>query len=172
MMLMAFKLPPSGSEAYKSYFNWSEGRKLVWDDFQGKPIANAAEVAMTASSVEFSYTSKGNQLNWEVHAKFYPKLSWSTKKKQTDYILQHEQLHFDITELYARTMRKQLSAEVKSVKDIDKLKKIGDDILKQWHDEQEKYDRETKHSVDAISQYRWNETIQRRLDELADFASK
>jgi hypothetical protein len=171
LTLLAFRLPPAGSEAYMSYFFWNENRKLNWDDFEGKPVANASEVAMTASSVEFSYKTKKNELNWTVNSKFYPKLSWSIKNKQSDYILQHEQLHFDITELYARLMRKRLTEEIKSAKDYQKLNVIGKDVLKKWQTEQNTYDRETRHSVDSVSQKRWNELIQKRLDELKAYSS-
>ncbi len=171
-LVSAFALPPAGDEGYKTFFTWTVNRSLKWADFQGTPIDYASEVAMTASSVEFSYYTKGNQIDWVVTAKYFPKLSWSKKKLQSDYILKHEQLHFDITELYARLFRKRLAENVHSAKDIVKLKVISKDIMKEWANEENDYDRETKHSTDVKQQTAWNLSIQQRLDELKDFASK
>ncbi len=165
-------LPPAGADAYKEFCIWNDNKKLTWTDFKGKPFPNASEAAMTASSVEFSYAAKDNLLEWKVTAKYYPQLSWSYKSKQSDYILQHEQLHFDITELYARLFRKRLSDEVKSVKDIKKINGIGKQILSDWDKEQKDYDRETNHSMNSKIQAEWTANVHERMEALSEFASK
>ena len=165
-------LPPAGAREYESYFTWNENKKLNWNDFQGKSIKNTAEAAMTSSSVEFTYFTKGSQIRWEVKAKYFPKLSWSKKSSHSDYILQHEQLHFDITELYARLFRKRLEENVKTSKDIQMLNSIGKDIVREWQQEQSAYDKETKHSMDEEKQVEWNSNVLERLEELKEFASK
>lgn len=170
--LVSYALPPAGDEGYKVFFTWSSDRKLKWDDFQGTPYANAAEVAMTASSVEFNYHTRGNEIGWTVTAKYFPKLSWSNKQLQSDIILKHEQVHFDITELYARMFRKQLQENVHSTADIPTLKAIGKNIMKQWSQEENRYDQETNHSVNTAQQLKWEKDIQQRLDSLQEFASK
>ncbi len=169
---VAFTLPPYGSSGYEAFFTWKENRKLSWNDFQGKPNNNSSEVAMAASSVEFSYSTKNNQIEWTVTAKYYPRLSWSIKSLESDYILKHEQLHFDITELYTRLFRKQLKEKVHSAKDLAKLKSISNNILKKWTNEENNYDNETNHSVDIQKQRLWQLNIQERLDVLKDYSSK
>ncbi len=161
-----------GSGGYKVFFTWKADRRLIWSDFQAKPVDFASEVAMTASSVEFSYYTKRSQINWSVSAKYFPKLSWSKKELQSDYILKHEQLHFDITELYARLLRKRLKENILSVSDVFKIKSITKNIMKEWEEEENDYDRETKHSTDAQKQQEWNFNLQQRLDALKEFASK
>lgn len=168
----ASALPPKLSEAYKNFFSWNAGRKLQWSDFKGKAVPNANESAMTASSVEFSYATNGRQIMWEVMAKFYPDISWSKQADQSDYILQHEQGHFDITELYARLFRKQLSEQVKTAADVPKMQSIGKLILKDWDKEENRYDQETRHSLDKEKQAEWLKNLQERMDALKDFASK
>jgi hypothetical protein len=171
LLLFSIKAQPATGN-YKEYIGWKDSVKLTWNDFKAAPINNAAEAAMTASSMEFSYKTKNNQLFWNVNVKFFPLLSWSNKSKQSDYILKHEQLHFDITELYARLFRKQLTESVSSIKDIPKLKSINKKILQEWQAEQNKYDRETNHSINEAKQLEWNKNIQLRLDALKAFASK
>lgn len=172
LLISAKQLPPKGDDGYKTFLTWNENRKLTWNDFQGKPMDNTAEVAMTASSVEFYYYTKNNQVGWTVTAKYFPKLSWSKKNLQSDYILKHEQLHFDITELYTRLFRKRLKESVKSIKDMDKIKSISKQIMKEWNNEENDYDRETQHSTDEKKQAEWNLNLQQRLDALKEFASK
>lgn len=168
----AHALPPRGSEEYKTFFTWNENHKLKWSDFQAVPVPNSSESAMTASSVEFSYFTRGNQVSWEVTAKYFPKLSWSKRSDQSDYILQHEQGHFDITELYARMFRKQLAENIRSAKDVPKMSAISREILKDWDKEESAYDKETRHSLDSTRQKEWLTKLQQRLDALKDFASK
>lgn len=168
----AFSLPPRSAPEYKTFYFWNENQKLKWSDFQGKPIPNIAEKAMTASSVEYSYSATGAEFKYEVLCKFFPKLSWKVEDQLNAYMLQHEQTHFDITELYARLMRKRLSEEIKVANDITKISKIGVEITTQWKQEQNKYDSETEHSIDTEKQAEWNESIQKRLDALNSFSSK
>lgn len=171
VFLTAFTLPPRNAPEYKTFYFWNENRKLVWSDFQGKLYPNAPEMAMTASSVEYSYSASGTKFQYEVLSKFFPKLSWKKNTTLNAYMLQHEQTHFDITELYARLMRKRLSEEIKTAKDISKISKIGSEITVQWKQEQTAYDSETEHSIDTVKQAEWNANIQERLVALKQFAS-
>lgn len=171
-LILQAELPPYGSKMYKTFFVWNENRKLNWNDFQGKTIANASEAAMTASSIEFSYAVKGDEITWIVTPKYYPKISWSKKNMQSAYVLKHEQLHFDITELYARLFRQRLVENVKSAKDIEKLKKISKQIIKEWQEEENDYDKETNHSIDEKRQAEWNLNVEERLNNLKEFTSR
>ena len=168
----AFTLPPRNAPEYKTFYLWKADQKLKWSDFQGKSYPEMDEKAMTTSSVEYSYSATGSTFKYEVLCKFFPKLSWKQQDTElNDYMLQHEQTHFDITELYARLMRKRLSEEVKTAKDISKIPAIGQEITLQWQKEQKKYDKETNHSINTDKQIEWNASIQKRLDALKAFAS-
>jgi predicted secreted Zn-dependent protease len=90
---------------------------------------------------------------------FSPKLSWKKSSGLNDYMLQHEQTHFDITELYARILRKRLSEEIKTIKDVKKISSIGREITKQWEIEQNTYDDETDHSINKETQAEWNANV-------------
>lgn len=170
LMLLTAKAQPENGN-FKEFILWNDTVKLSWKDFKAQVVPNASEAAMTASSMEFAYNTKNTQLFWKVKVKFFPNLSWSKKEKQSDYILKHEQLHFNITELYARLLRKQLSENIKSTKDISKLKQINKSILSKWQNEQNQYDKETNHSMNIAKQNEWNISIQQRLDQLKEFAS-
>jgi hypothetical protein len=87
---------------------WSNDRKLRWEDFKGVPDTSHSvlvTVAGTTSVINFEYkTAKSMITSYNIEAIFIKNKSWTiTSDIQT---LEHEQLHFDITELYARKIRK------------------------------------------------------------------
>lgn len=168
---MAFE-PSSKSMVNKPFIAWSAERPLQWSDFKGKPDNNLVEAAQTASSIEFNYETNGKDLlKWTVECKFYPEMSWSKKDKQNAQVLKHEQGHFDITELYARLLRKKFVEEIKTVKDIPKFKSILNGVMTQWNEQQNSYDVETQHSMNTARQQEWNQSVSEGLDALKDYAA-
>lgn len=150
---------------------WNEQRKLNWEDFKAIPNNIGYEAAMTASSIEFGYTAKNNTYTFNIMCKFFPFQSWSIKDKQNDYILQHEQLHFDITELYTRKLIKEIKETIKYKKDVPKLKVIVQKKMNEWNKMQQKYDVETKHSINKEKQTAWNTYVSQQLDSLKEYKS-
>ena len=91
---------------------WNENQKLSWNDFRGKPIPSASFVASTNTGISFqySYSIKNGDVNVEysVDSFFSPEGSWYIPQRVNAHILRHEQAHFDISELHARMLRKNL----------------------------------------------------------------
>ena len=85
---------------------------------------------------------------------------------KTDYILAHEQAHFDITELYARALHKALSEYVFNGKTYQQdISNIYQNIVKEKEAFQEAYDGETDHSRKKRGQIEWLEKIEQLLTE-------
>ena len=65
-------------------------------------------VASTSSGIAYSYreVNGDKRIKINVFCNFYPQKSWQSKNDATDYILKHEQTHFDISELYKRILKK------------------------------------------------------------------
>jgi hypothetical protein len=142
---------------------------LTWNDFKAKPDNVGQEAAMTASAIETNMTHQNYLVNMTIETKFYPYASWSLKNKQNDYILKHEQLHFDITELYSRMLKKELLDNLKYKKDITKYQPIAQKDMKAWDEAQRLYDKETNHSINESAQEKWNEYIAAELEKYADY---
>lgn len=151
---------------------WNENYRLSWDNFKAKADSMSDAVALTASGITFGYSisQSSNRIvdfKTTVEAHFYPEKSWFKKLKADDYILSHEQLHFDITELHSRKFRKDIS----QLRISSRLKKQLDDLhakhLKNLSEMQNKYDYETQHSIDTIKQQQWHLYIQMELEKLA-----
>lgn len=148
---------------------WTAERRLTWADYQGSFLKTEWAAATTASGITYSLNSiigkNESRLEILVTTLFYPDKSWYKPDLCDEVVLSHEQLHFDITELYARKFRKRLE-KVQNGKDIKKrVRSIFVKINKELNAFQNKYDRETNFSRDVDEQFIWNEEIAKVLKE-------
>ena len=149
---------------------WQKNRKLTWDDYQGKRQKRFAAASTVYSMYRnVSKTPSGNIIA-SVKAFFYPKDSWKSNWID-DALLAHEQKHFDIVELYARKLRKQLT-QIKVLNEedaqlkLDSLHKIIDAEMDAFQD---KYDDETNSSMAHDAQISWIKKIDAAIDNLAAY---
>ncbi|MEM8928012.1 MAG: DUF922 domain-containing protein [Bacteroidota bacterium] len=158
-----------GQEIVES-FAWDASRKLAWADFRGPIPPDAVPAATTASGISYEYSANlihhEVKLDFKVTAFFYPNESWYKPEVCDEHILQHEQLHFDISEVFARRMRMKLrntsfTANVKS-----EIRKIYRETLEALEEFQDKYDWETNFSRNPEAQARWNTQIKEALERL------
>jgi hypothetical protein len=150
---------------------WSPSYRLKWEDFHGKPDTLSKYGAISDLKIKYSLSANEDSFNAEVLCFFIKSKSWSLFKK-SDTLLMHEQGHFDITELFARKLRKAISEYKLNYKtvgnDIDNLfltikqERIRMDSL---------YDKETNLSRNGEEQLLWNKKIKAELDKLKKFAS-
>jgi predicted secreted Zn-dependent protease len=77
--------------------------------------------------------------------------------------LSHEQLHFDISELYARRMREMLGRQTFGPNVRAEVRRIFKQLNQELSEFQDRYDRETDFSRDREAQAHWNAAIARRL---------
>lgn len=150
--------------------NWSEGKKLVWDDFKAAPQKNGDVAALTATHLGFSYNVANGKVSYTIECRFEKNSSWVLVKN--DWILKHEQGHFDIAEIFARNLFKAISEYQfnKSTfqKDLDAIyKKIVDEKEKFQDD----YDDETDFSRNKTNQEEWLKKINSILTESKKWSS-
>jgi len=147
---------------------WNKDSLLTWDDFQGKAPANAATAAMTYTTIglnSFDYTSMS--YNVSIKAMFVKNKSWVQIKKATDYLLKHEQLHFDIAELFARKLRKGLTeGKFTSSQLSNQVTAMFKDYNSKLEAYQAKYDKETNHSRITEKQEQWESAVPKELLKL------
>lgn len=167
-----------GNNNDEATMSWNETKKLTWADFQSTPDNNSEAVALTASGITFGYSLKTTSNNRivdfsvSVESHFYPKKSWYLKDRANNYILAHEQLHFDITELYARRFRKELT-KVKVNQNLKKqLRALHKSINKSLNETQKKYDAESNHSINVDIQKQWEVLIHSELKKLDQYKSE
>lgn len=158
---------------YDGMIFWQEGRSINWEDFKAAPNPSSPFDAEANSGVRYtySYTTKGNtaQVNFEVHSFFNAHQSWIKTQKQTDFLLAHEQLHFDISELHARKLKKAFSEYKFSKTPKKEIEKIFNKINKERALMQVKYDEESDHSKNKLEQAKWKAFVKAELSTLSRY---
>jgi len=151
---------------------WSDDLQLTWEDFNGKPTYGTTVAAVTASGISFGFSSKTTETRLVdysafVDAQFYPDKSWYVKGRANNVILDHERLHFDITELHARKFRKRIAQAKFTLNISDEMEHIHTAINSELRQTQQKYDQESNHSQDVAEQKKWQRKIKLELEKLA-----
>ena len=149
---------------------WNENRQLAWDVFQSKDIAISSKAAATTfcgiSYLLNSSTKKFTARQVKIEAFFVPSKSWAHKDHKTDFVLMHEQSHFDIAELFARRFRKLISDKTMDAKT---LQKYYTDTYDDYKDYQQDYETVTNHGRFRDKQYEYTEKINQEIEKLSDF---
>lgn len=148
---------------------WSDSQKLTWADYKGSPNPQSDAAASTTTYLAIEYNISSYSFGYKIRSRFSKNRSWGLHK--TDYILSHEQGHFDIAEIFARKLHQKMSEYKFDKKSYQKdLKKIYEDVTKEKEEMQNKYDKETNHSIRREAQMAWLKKISFMLDEYADWA--
>lgn len=156
---------------------WKESKKLTWDDFQESTDPNHQGAAKTSYQIritpeEVSLDEQGNIIDYDamsVQAEFNKEHSWSTVKSDT-IVLQHEQLHFDIAELFARKIRKKiLENKVANKMTYDTFWADYKKLWKECKTLQKKFDSETNHGRNFEQNVVWKEFIGTEIEKLVKF---
>jgi hypothetical protein len=143
---------------------WTEGRKLTWSDFQP---ANFEGTRAATSDIGIDILTVSSSLKGYTHEVFSYFLKKSSSSETDDPgVLRHEQLHFDIAELYARKIRHKLDQLKGKKYSVKEYHSIIDHIYEQYFEEQNAYDKETKHSMDTVKQQEWALRIAKELKAL------
>ncbi len=156
---------------------WSPNYKLQWSDFKGQPNASSDAAATTASGITFGYRmsetdGQVESFKADVTAHFYPNKSWFKPEEVSAHILEHEQLHFDITELHARKLRRQIN-QLKVSNSVNKqLESNHKQILQELGAMQDAYDAACDFSRNKEQQQLWKETITKQLQELKAYTKQ
>ncbi|MFY1046154.1 DUF922 domain-containing protein [Chryseobacterium sp. GP-SGM7] len=155
--------------------NWSEDQKLVWDNFKSKTnnLGGSTVVAYTHCGWEFSAITSTDPkvpVKIEIQTIFNEDKSWKDDKRINDYVLVHEQKHFDIAEIHARKLRKEVSEKIKNTSYYNKFfKTIYAKISSEYKNFQAKYDRMTEHGMNKEKQTEYNIMISEELEKLKNY---
>ena len=174
--------PPAAPRAADSgsgpeHIAWSAARRLTWADFQGPAPGDTIEAARTVYLLSAESRCRGQEFQFSVAALFIPLQSWVKPNVLTDAdarvrVLSHEQTHFDLTELYARRMRRYF-AELYNPCGLndDGVRTSVDRFVREEADAQARYDKETRYGLDTVRQHRWNGEVTDMLAALDKFAA-
>ncbi len=165
---------------------WDENRKLTWGDFQGFTFASPYNAA-TSWNVPFEYywESSNEGCNYKFSkilatANFEKSKSWVKRGQEADWLLNHEQGHFDMAQIFAEEFNERAQSELMGKEfscpgGINNSNAINNQarnqvqsIFSQEHQKalqmNSRYDTETNHGMNNNKQIEWDKKIQSLLD--------
>lgn len=171
IFLKSFDLFSQESCIKRDSIPWDKNALLKYSDFTARPDTSSKWVAVCPASIYIrGFIDKGFP-NFVVTNSFMRKEAWM--KDTTSAILGHEQLHFDIAEVYARKIRKAIdSLRRKNVKTINNYSVEIAKLMKRRHEIDSLYDEQTSHGTYGNEQSEWKQKILKELEELNDYAVK
>ena len=156
---------------FKVYMEWQEFDPLDWEDFKGyRPDQYNGDAGSVVKIKAVPYIVR-KKIKYDVYALFDKTKSWALER--SPQLLKHEQLHFDIAELYARKIRKkilQLSGNKKN--DLKTYNREIRKLLNESNEFDRLYDVETLHGSLTRKQKEWEHKVKQSLTSLKDFARK
>lgn len=155
---------------------WNK-RKLDWTDFKfieydslkktefytGQKAASAVGIIPSVISID--------PIPTYTFVTYFSKVSSYTADTISIELLKHEQLHFDIEEVFCRKLRKGVKL-LNSNKETEQLKyiELAKFIYKEAVECQNQYDEETQNALIVEKQQEWNKKIAKELEELKEYA--
>lgn len=163
-------------------------RTLTWDDFMGREDKEHAQMlasrnlqaaAYVCPAIYFTADSGYVGDNGRVKYVFHVKCAFqsrafvreATKQEHTNYVLTHEQDHYDIALIYANKLQADLTGrDYDANKYEDEINKLSGDLLDKYHKTQEQYDNDVNPDGrdDTAQQYLWDMRIKKAMDNNSD----
>ena len=151
-------------KSYERKFSWHPERPLSWEDYKGNPSTiretNVAARTSCRFGIKIDTLSTPGKANVIVTNEFICSQSSVRPGQQQLSLLAHEQLHFDLCEVYARSLRKTLAAAALTPANVAAISK--DAFLQTYQlyrEQQALYDVETAHGLNQEAQTHWQKKI-------------
>lgn len=166
----------SFSQTFSSQaIEWSPDRKLNFNDFKGNmPLktnvddTNFEIAGEVIAEIKYKIVSTSiwtGNIKVKIYAVLDTEKCWINKEHISNYVLNHEQKHFDISHIFASKLQNIVNSRIKSVKDFnDNFQKLYDEIYNEESLFQLKYDLETKHGLNVEVQNKYNDIISKMID--------
>jgi len=155
---------------------WCDTAKLTWNDFT--KIDKTPGLPGWAATT-YKYYHKDTCINGRLFVLLY---TWFTKSKSwviktkvgDEELLEHERLHFDIAELWARKCRMKIAFIDKTCQksNYDEIMKTITECNEKQMEENLKYDEETNHYHNKDTQKKWEKRIKYELDAMKQWTYK
>lgn len=155
---------------------WSRYGPLDWNDFKGRAPVGGVEGARTVYALTYESQCRGNKFTFLVTAVFFPHQSWVKRSVVIDpsesaRVLRHERTHFNVTEVYARRMRKYFAELYNPCGQTDdQVRAAVDRFVADEAALQKRYDDESGYGLEAPRQRVWDRDVEEQLRTLEKFA--
>ncbi|MES2429514.1 MAG: hypothetical protein V4556_01180 [Bacteroidota bacterium] len=151
----------------KLIISYKYGDKLSWADFQGIPTDTDNTAAITSSGIGYNFklhrTEDSSSFTFIVNCTFSKTKSW-VKEAKNDYVLKHEQNHFDISYINTLLFIKKLrAANFSSTEYRKEITRLYRETANELAIMQNNYDTQTLNGRDKDKQKEWDEKIEKQL---------
>ncbi|MBC8321560.1 MAG: hypothetical protein H8E34_12650 [Bacteroidetes bacterium] len=160
-----------------SVIEWQSDFKLKQSDFKAARKENpGSAVATTVSAFGYHITDDDGKICGHIYVRFYCNESWWNSNIIRDDaitdVLEHEQLHFDICELFGRKLYKELLELRNSGRfNSHNIERLQSKLEKQYSNYQDKYDKDTEHSINRVEQYYWSKRVKKELEAMSAYSN-
>ncbi len=147
---------------------WNEESRITWSDFDGVPPKDKGlKLAVSSVRIDIVGDIYENEIpDVAIEAHFIKSKSWTITNDLKS--LAHEQIHFDIAELYARKIRQQFELLIcKKTSDFDFYEKVYFELTKEHSKTQKEFDGNAYSSKEKENQ--WKLKIAKELEELKEY---
>lgn len=150
--------------AQDSLLAWHKDRPLQWEDFAGAVNDSSHFDAECFAEVKYTYTFTSPQdFHFDVQAVFNKGTSWIKAANKSDKLLKHEQVHFDIAQLYACKLQQAFYNYTYTSNFAEEVLQIFDVFNKEYHHTQKLYDEQSNHSLVSNRQQEWENFVHQAL---------
>ena len=162
---------------------WSPTKSLTWEDFkQISHHSSANNNAHSHATHTSAITHSGLLMNSKVffsedklvplvYAVFDCEKSWVLDQEKGDVLLNHEQRHFDIAEVFARKLRKEFQAKSFTIDEFDThVRNLYEMYFDELNRTQDLYDKQTNHGLNILQQNKWDEWVDQELNKFNDYS--
>lgn len=172
LFLLAFGIAglsaqPEGEDDH-ALLSWNPFYKLEWSDFRGEAPDGSKGDAGTSVQIKAKPFMVKHRIYYDVTAIFNRRKSWALDTSAS--LLHHEQLHFDIAELYARRIRQKVEQlRSRSVDEIKVYNSAIEKLLAESNETDRRYDIETLHGALSKKQESWFRQVRGDLERLDQY---
>lgn len=177
ILILVASITSAQKRKENQFIYWDERDKISWEDFRGttfhksvQGIPGTAAVSRVGIQREYLKSKESpDTISLMLRATFNRFLSSVNANWKTDRYLEHEQLHFDMTELLARKMRRvYILVDLNIPAEGKKVPKIIRSLTEEYKTQQVAFDNDSYSSIEK--QKEWRIKIDEELLLLADYS--
>jgi len=151
--------------------HWDNSRKLAWSDFKGVSLEYTGFMgeAFCMMTANFERPTIFSKINFKVYAIFDRSKSWVSSKASNENSLLYFQIMFDLYELNARKLRKDLSGTKFGADPNPLFQEKYNASMTALINEFNEFRKETKMGQDNIALISWDKKVHDNLTLLEDY---
>ena len=173
MVLIWLSVPALGQLDTTRFRVWDEDAPLRWSDYtidRERYEQKHGFAVQAITSYQYFYVPR------ELHPDSCLNVLTTLRKRSSwmhdtidGRLLEHERIHFDIAELYARKLRQQFQ-RLDTSRTLKNIYLLVDSLFKAGDQRQRQYDEETFYGRSSGKQRQWRQQVDNELKQLDEFS--